>query len=166
MEEIEALTNFHMTAVTRIQIDALAQMVSGLQDEFGRAVDEVFRFSLRRLIPIPGIYKPADFKSGIYVSEYVLFKLDDATGAIASMRAQCDEIESSYLDLLSEYVTKFGQSVQLFKEMLERLDRKASDPAFDYPKSEYDGDLLVYEDAVRRHWSVGDRLTGFRWTNE
>lgn len=119
--------------------------------------DAIFKFSFRKIIPLPFIFKKIDFQSHHRETESILEQLNDCRGIIDKMVSSYSGSEREYLEVLSEYVIALVDTVNLLKIILEELYEKSQNSK-QYNYKQYKKDLVLYERAVQKYMNLGQKL--------
>jgi len=115
--------------------------------------NDVFKSSLRRIIPIPGVFLAIDYgKHYGSLSEladelkYIISGVDDRNG---------------FARALIEYGQALLQTLVLFQDMCGNLYKKSQGEVSSYSKKQYQADLDAYNSSVERYQSLGTRLNQY-----
>lgn len=124
--------------------------VNTLLDEYVAIHDAIFKFSWRRTVPIPGIFKATDFGAHFKDLNRLAPKL--AT-ALSGLKEESGPLAGSY-----EYATALLEAIQALREMCKRLHEKSQGDMGKYPMAEYNTDLKIYESLMNRCQELGIAL--------
>jgi hypothetical protein len=120
--------------------------------------DAIFKFSWRKTLPIPGIFKATDFRAHFKGLDRLASKL----AAISSVL----KTESGALEGSHQYTAALLESVQALREICRRLHEKSQGDLSKYPMAEYNADLKAYEGLMNKCQELGvalnQRLRGER----
>jgi hypothetical protein len=112
--------------------------------------DAIFKFSWRKTLPIPGIFKATDF--GAHFRE--LGRLASELAAISSaLKAEAESLEGSH-----EYTAALLEAVQALREICGRFYEKSQGDLGKYPMAEYNANLKTYEGLMNRCQKLGGAL--------
>jgi hypothetical protein len=112
--------------------------------------DAIFKFSWRKTLPIPGIFKATDF--GAHFRD--LGRLASELTAISSaLKAELGSLEGSH-----QYTAAFLEAVQALREICGRLYEKSQGELSKYPMAEYNANLKTYEDLMNKCQELGAAL--------
>jgi hypothetical protein len=112
--------------------------------------DAIFKFSWRKTLPIPGIFKTTDF--GAHFRE--LGRLASELAAISSaLKAEAESLEGSH-----EYTAALLEAVQALREICGRFYEKSQGDLGKYPMAEYNANLKTYEGLMNRCQKLGGAL--------
>jgi hypothetical protein len=124
--------------------------VNGLLGEYVAIHDAIFKFSWRRTLPIPGIFKATDFGAHFKDLNRLASKLAATLSAL--------EEESGPLEGSHQYATALLESIQALRNMCKRLHEKSQGDIGTYPMAEYNADLKTYEGLMNRCQELGIAL--------
>ena len=111
--------------------------------------DEIFRFSLRKIIPIPGIFKPIN-----YESHYK--KLDFLQNRLSQIIKDIPE-NTEFFKLLKEYAQSLLNTILWLQDICQKFTDKLN-RVNGYTKNAYDKDMQTYNHSVNTYRSLGIRL--------
>lgn len=114
--------------------------------------DDIFKFSIRRILPIPGLFQAIDFPSHVATLDEIGDELSDTISDVAT---------SAYADhmipmLLVGYGNALLTTVNHLRSICDRLGRKAERE--DYPNEDYNRDVAEYQALVREYQRHGAKL--------
>jgi hypothetical protein len=119
-------------------------------DEYVSIHDAIFKFSWRKALPIPGVFKATDF--GAHVRD--LGRLASELAAISSaMKAESGGLEASH-----RYKAALLKAVQALREICGRFYEKSQGDLSKYPMAEYNANLKTYEGLMNRCQELGAAL--------
>jgi hypothetical protein len=124
--------------------------VNRLLGEYVAIHDAIFKFSWRRTLPIPGIFKATDFGAHFKDLNRLASKLAATLSAL--------EEESGPLEGSHQYATALLESIQALRKMCKRLHEKSQGDIGTYPMAEYNADLKTYEGLMNRCQELGIAL--------
>jgi len=142
---------------TKNELNEMALTVNHLLSEYIIIHDEIFKFSWRKIIPLPFIFKAIDFRSLHEKADKILNNLEQCNVDISKILNEIQNSESRFAHFLSEYCLALTNTVSLLKEMLHQLDLK-SENSGDYSLSKHNKLLKEYDEAVQKYYSMGNRL--------
>ena len=112
--------------------------------------DAIFKFSWRKTLPIPGIFKATDF--GAHFRD--LGRLASELAAISSaLKAESGSLEGSH-----HYTAAVLEAVQALREICGRLYEKSQGELSKYPMAEYNANLKTYEGLMNKCQELGAAL--------
>ena len=112
--------------------------------------DAIFKFSWRKALPIPGLFKATDF--GLHCRE--LDRLASQLAAIASaLKAESGALEGSH-----RYTVALLEAVQALREICGRFYEKSQGDLSKYPMAEYNANLKTYEGLRNKCQELGAAL--------
>ena len=112
--------------------------------------DAIFKFSWRKALPIPGLFKATDF--GAHFRD--LDRLASKLAAISStLQAKSGALEGSH-----QYAAAVLDAIHALREICRRFFEKSQGDLSKYPMSEYNADLKSYEGLVNKCQELGIAL--------
>ena len=124
--------------------------VNAILREYTLIHDAIFKFSWRKTLPIPGIFKATDF--GTHYKE--LDRLASKLSAIAAkLKLHPGSLEGSH-----EYTAALLDAVQFLRKICRRLHEKSQGDISKYPMAEYNTDLKTYEGLMNTCQELGVAL--------
>ena len=112
--------------------------------------DAIFKFSWRKTVPIPGIFKATDF--GAHFRD--LGRLASELTALSSaLKAETGSLEGSH-----QYTAALLEAVQALREICGRFHKKSQGELSKYPMAEYNANLKTYEGLMNRCQELGVAL--------
>ena len=112
--------------------------------------DAIFKFSWRKTLPIPGIFKATDF--GARFRD--LGRLASELAALSSaLKAESGSLEGSH-----QYAAAVLESVQALREICGRFYEKSQGDLSKYPMAEYNANLKTYEGLMNKCQELGVAL--------
>jgi len=115
--------------------------------------NDIFKSSLRKIIPIPGVFQAIDYGNHYNsLSEladelkYTISGVDDRNG---------------FARILIEYAQALLQTIILFRDMCRNLYKKSQGEVSSYSKKQYQVDLDAYNSSVERYQALGTRLNQY-----
>lgn len=112
--------------------------------------NDIFKFSLRRVIPIPGIFQVIDY--GLHCRDLDL--LISSLGQISI----CPCSGAKFEIVFQQYVAALLQVMQSLRYLCGRLHDKGEVKSSGYRYNEYNSDLKVYEDFVAKFSALRSTL--------
>jgi hypothetical protein len=112
--------------------------------------DAIFKFSWRKTVPIPGIFKATDF--GAHFGD--LGRLASELAALSSALKE----ESGSLEGSRQYTAALLEAVQALREICGRFYEKSRGDLSKYPMAEYNANLKTYEDLMNKCQELGAAL--------
>ena len=112
--------------------------------------DAIFKFSWRKAIPIPGLFKATDF--GAHFRN--LGRLASELAAISlALKAEPGSLEGSH-----QYTAALLEAVQALREICGRFYEKSQGDLSKYPMAEYNANLKTYEGLMNKCQELGAAL--------
>lgn len=123
---------------------------NAILDEYVVIHDAIFKFSWRKTVPIPGIFKATDF--GVHCGD--LGRLVSELAAISLvLKAEPGSLEGCH-----QYTTALLEAVQALREICGRLYEKSQGELSKYPMAEYNANLKTYEGLMNKCQELGGAL--------
>ncbi len=113
--------------------------------------NEVFRFSLRRLLPIPWLFRPIPFDKHVAAAAALRRSLDIYGEPLRNRAAP-----GTSGAILVGYMRALSEAIDSFRFVCEQLNRKREGGS--YPRAKYDRDLAEYQSSVMRYQDWGLKL--------
>src|SRR5512141_3329178 len=102
--------------------------------------DAIFKFSWRKALPIPGLFKATDFGAHFRDLDRLASKLATIS---ATLKAESGALEGSH-----QYAAAVLEASQALRDICRRFYEKSQGDLSKYPMSEYNADLKSYEGLV------------------
>jgi hypothetical protein len=120
--------------------------------------DECFASSIRRVIPIPGIFKPIDFKQLHMRLREIYIELQKSQRKIHDLQegGQINPQWARFSQALSEYSGSVAQSVGWLSSICSHLSDRVD--GREYRATKYKEDLIGYETSIDRYRVKGAEL--------
>jgi hypothetical protein len=141
---------------TPLAIHHEAQTVGLILKEYVAVHDDIFAGgvvkTLRRIIPIPGIFQAINFKAHAVTLALLAYSIDSIRTRVTTQGGN-----THLANTLSEYCVALGTAVAQLRDIATRLASRKRDPNA-YSQPSYRSDLARYENAVGRYREVGEQL--------
>ena len=141
----------------RNELKSIAIEVNSLLSRYVVIHDAVFKFSLRKAIPLPFIFKAIDFGDLHSQTEQIIAELETYNQETEVIMQKATQDERRFVLSLSEYCMALIKTVSLLKDILYQLYLK-SENLTGYRLSEYNKQCDSYKKAVSEYHSLGGRL--------
>jgi hypothetical protein len=115
--------------------------------------DKIFRFSLRKAIPIPGLFRPIDY--GQHFKE-----LDSLVSALEQLAISTSN-RAGVPSMFQQYVTALLKTMQFLRDMSRRLYDKTQGDLQSYTMGKYKSDVTTYEGLVGEYRALGSTLNEY-----
>jgi len=112
--------------------------------------DAIFKFSWRKALPIPGLFKATDFGAHVRDLDRLASKLADIS---AALKAESGALEGSH-----QYMAAVLEAIQALREICRRFYEKSQGNLSKYPMAEYNANLKDYEALVNKCQELGVAL--------
>ena len=119
--------------------------------EYRSVHDRIFKFSIRRLLPVPFLFEPTPYAEHAERLVAIARALDQIFADVALKREHTDtEVH------MLRYISALSKSVEKLHSLCSQLARKADGEP--YPLAEYRRDLREYEESRDVFSAIGDEL--------
>lgn len=142
---------------TKNKLNETALKINSLLSEYIVIHDEVFKFSWKRIIPLPLIFKTINFHDLHEKVGKILDNLKQCNDIISELLGEVSGMESRFAHFLLEYCLALIDTVITLKEILYQLYLK-SENSGDYSFSKHHKLSKEYNEAVKKYYSIGNRL--------
>ena len=115
--------------------------------------DKIFKFSLRKVIPIPGLFKPIDYGQHFR-------KLDSLVSALEQLAISTGN-RAGVPSVFQQYVMALLKTMQFLRDMCTRLCDKSQGDLQSYTMGQYKSDVTIYEGLVEKYRSLGLTLNEY-----
>jgi hypothetical protein len=127
--------------------------VQAILDRYIVIHDKIFKFSLRKAIPIPGIFKPIDFGQH--------FRDLDSLASELEQVAICTSDRAEVPEVFQQYVNALLRTIQFLRDMCNRLYDKSEGDLQSYKMNQYKADVSEYEGLVEKYCLLGSELNEY-----
>ena len=117
----------------------------------------IFKFSWRKIIPLPFIFKPIDCTGLNRLLRELLSELKDYTQELSSLLEVTNEQESQFANVLLTYCEALIQTISLLEEITHLLALK-SKGSNKYNLKEHNEKCELYNSSVSRYVSIGGQM--------
>jgi len=115
--------------------------------------NDIFKSSLRRIFPIPGVFQAIDFGKHY-------FSLSELTDELKYIISGVDD-RNGFSRALKEYAQALLQTISLLRDMCGNLHKKTQGGVSSCSKKQYKADFQAYHSSVERYQFLGDRLNQY-----
>ncbi len=109
--------------------------------------DAIFKFSWRKTLPIPGLFKSTDFGSHFRDLDRLASKL---AAISASLKAEPGVLEGS-----QQYTEALLETIRALRDICRRFYEQSQGDLGKYPMAEYHADLKTYEVLMNKCQELG-----------
>jgi len=140
-------------------IESLTLKINEILGRYVSIHDDIFKFSIRKLIPIPGIFKSINYHSHKTNLETLLTELSELNSFLEENNTHPNLVASDkeFLSVLHEYSIALLDTINRLYLIAEALCRK-SEGSQDYSYDQYNSELAAYNLSVEQYTSLGERL--------
>jgi hypothetical protein len=135
----------------------LARQVNDILTSYVRVHDAVFRFSLRKLLPVPGLFAAIKYCEHEKSSDDLSTILAGLQTEITAATNEPAGPEHLFLVALSEYAVALQETICQFQNICHQLCRKSQGES-GYSKQLYKADAKAYDQSIQRYTELGQRL--------
>jgi hypothetical protein len=132
---------------------AVASEVGMILHRYIEVHDEIFGFSLRKLLPILGIFQPIDFTLQFRSLRFIETDLELVAEQLPDSCPEAVELRA----VLEDYTQRLLSTVLKLQEICGHLFRKA-DGTEVYSRQDYKHDLEIYNRSMTLYRSSGSHL--------
>jgi hypothetical protein len=118
--------------------------------EYAAIHDAIFKFSWRKSLPIPGLFKTTDYRSHFRDLDRLASKLTAISRKL--------EAESGVLEGSRQYTAALLETIQALQDICRRFYEQSQGNFRKYPMAEYNANLKTYESLVNKCQELGVAL--------
>lgn len=118
--------------------------------EYATIHDAIFKFSWRKTLPIPGLFKSTDFGSHFRDLDRLASKL---AAISAALKAEPEALEGSH-----QYTEALLETIRALRDICRRFYEQSQGDLGKYPMAEYHTDLKTYEVLMNKCQGLGAAL--------
>jgi hypothetical protein len=112
--------------------------------------DAIFKFSWRKTLPIPGLFKATDFGAHFKDLDRLASKLTAISAALKT--------EPGSLEVSRQYTAALLETIQALRDICGRFYEKSQGDLSKYPMAEYNANLKTYEGLMNKCQELGVAL--------
>ena len=112
--------------------------------------EKIFKFSWRKAIPIPGLFKPID-----YGQHFV--ELNSLVSALEELADSANN-RAGATSAFQQYVTALLDAMRFLRDMCKRLYDKKQGILKGYTIDQYESDVTTYQGLVAKYRALGLKL--------
>ena len=131
----------------------LARKVNDMLKRYMAVQDDLFKPSLRKIIRIPGLYRPVDYEGNLRTLSALLNDLAEVKSAIRHEDRDAAAPEGKFLGVLRGYVSLMLSAVEKLLFICGRLQERSRGGT--YGKEEYRGDMTALREIQKKHLESG-----------
>jgi ATP phosphoribosyltransferase regulatory subunit HisZ len=125
-------------------------LANAILREYVAIHDTIFKFSWRKTLPIPGLFKATDFGAHFRDLDRLAAKLAATSSAL---KTKSGSLESSH-----QYTAALLETIQALREICRRFHEKSQGDLSKYPMAEYNANLKAYEGLMNKCQELGVAL--------
>lgn len=141
----------------REELKSIAAAINELLSRYIEINDAIFKFSWRKIVPLPFVFKPIDCGHLHSCAGHILSQLEVCNQQICTLTDGLTENESLFADFLSEYCKALIGTVSLLEGITLQLNLKSKGSG-EYSLTEHQQQCRLYKGAVDKYIAMGDRL--------
>jgi hypothetical protein len=127
--------------------------VHEILDRYITIHDKIFKFSLRKAIPIPGIFKPIDYDQHFRELGSLVSALEQVANSASN--------KTGGTNIFQHYVTALLKTIRFLRDMCKQLYDKSQGDLQSYSMQQYKSDVAMYERLVKEYCSLGLALNEY-----
>jgi hypothetical protein len=120
---------------------------NAILDEYVAIHDAIFKFSWRKTLPIPGLFRATDFGAHFKDLDRLASKL---TAISTVLKSESGSLEGSH-----QYTAALLEAIQALREICRRFYEKSRGNLAMYPMAEYNANLKTYEGLMNKCQELG-----------
>lgn len=136
---------------------SLAVQVNEILSKYILVHDDIFKFSVRKLIPIPGIFKEIDYLKHYKSLEMLSEELNRIERELANTQENITTNSSSlFIIVLSKYSASLNTTLKKLLSISHFLCKKSEGE--EYLAREYQQDMNIYNQNIEEYKGIGLEL--------
>ena len=112
--------------------------------------DKIFKFSWRKAIPIPGLFKPINYGQHAVDLDFLASALEEIITKV--------DTKADVPDVFVQYIAALLNTIRFLCHMCNRLYNKSQGDLRSYTLDQYNSDMAIYERLVDNYRSLGTVL--------
>lgn len=124
--------------------------VYGILKKYVTIHDAIFKFSWRKAVPIPGLFKPINYGQHAADLNSLISSLDKLTAG--------SEIRTGVPDIFSKYILALVNAMRFLRDMCKRLYDLSEGNPQGYTMDLHKSNVAEYEKLVETYYSLGTEL--------
>lgn len=141
---------------TNSETARLARRVDSMVKTYMIVQEDLFKPSLRKILRLPGIYRPVNYEENGAVLKGLLDELAEVKGAIRSESPDASSVEENFLGVLRGYVSIMTRAVEKLLFICGRLNERSKGAP--YGAAEYKNDMTELRKIQKKHLETGLKL--------
>lgn len=135
----------------------LAHQINDTVGVYVTVHDAIFTFSLRKFLPIPGLFAPIDYCNHEQTLRSLSMRLTHITGLDLPDARPTSEAEKAFLEALLSYALALQNTINKLANISANLCRKSlGESGYRYPS--YQTDVKEYDASVKIYSDLGCQL--------
>ena len=144
------------------ETDECARAVHNILRSHMAIQDDLFRPTWRKIIRIPGVYRPVPYGEKRDELRALAEQLHEIRTRIKGMKPEGDDEDGRFLISLRAYCTSLSESILALSDVCERLAAKSNGE--DYPRSSYEKEIETFRALETKSMEIGKSLNELRRT--
>jgi len=138
------------------KVSSVAMKVNGLVKEYVNIEEDIFKPSFRKIIPIPGIFRPVNYQAHFERLQEMEDELGQAKDSIRSIKPDGKEREGRFLITLRAYISVFMRAVAQLEDISIKLKQRSNGDK--YAKKDYRQDAVSLRKTEKEYFDIGRKL--------
>lgn len=134
----------------------VARKVNDLIKEYVTIEEEVFKPSIRKSLPIPGIFKPVNYLYHVERLNEMEKELEEGKNIIRSLKPENESLEGQFLITLRAYSSAFLDAMTTLRMVCGKLHEKSR--GGHYSRKEYEADAKNLRKVEMKYFEIGKKL--------
>ncbi|MDI9370943.1 MAG: hypothetical protein GX181_10080 [Synergistaceae bacterium] len=136
-------------------VESLARRVTSMLGRYMQVQENLFKLSFRKVLPIPGLYRPVDYGENQRILKELQAELLETKSDIRRQtpRDRPVSLEDRFLGVLRRYISQMAEAVEKLADICRSLERR-SDGGL-YGRREYKIDIADLRELQRKHLDTG-----------
>ncbi|HPI97561.1 MAG TPA: hypothetical protein PLV56_02365 [Synergistales bacterium] len=134
----------------------VAKQVNHLVKEYVSIEEDIFKPSMGKILPIPGIFRPVNYTGHSERLEKMLLELEKSKKDIRSLKPANDSIEGEFLITLRAYINAFSVALSELSIICGKLQLRSQGRA--YTGKEYKSDATGLRKLEMVYFDIGKKL--------
>ncbi|MFC1643904.1 hypothetical protein ACFL5C_01080 [Candidatus Omnitrophota bacterium] len=143
---------------TKHALKTMSHAVMVIINDYVKVEDYVFKFSLRRVLPIPGFFEKIDYEKCYLTLGRLIEQLSFHESFLEKHMSNFeDEALRNYAETMGDYCIALKSAITLFRAVCYKLYNKGRGSLF-YRYPTYNRDLKNYKNAINNYKMSGEKL--------
>ncbi|MBN1333168.1 MAG: hypothetical protein JW971_05345 [Synergistales bacterium] len=134
----------------------VAKKVNDLIREYVSIEEDIFKPSMGKILPIPGIFRPINYAGHRERLKEILLELETVKKDIRSLKPANDSDEGEFLITLRAYINAFSAALSELMAICGKLQLRSEGQH--YQKKEYKADAIGLRKLEMAYFDIGKKL--------